>query len=274
MGTHRGRLNGMIKATASGIIFLLAGQMMAQEKGPEKFNWPGHTTAAVCLTYDDGLDCHLDVAIPALDSHQLKGTFYCTGFSMSLFERVEEWRKAAADGHELGNHTLFHPCHRDRFDWVRPEYDLNSYTFMQLRDELRTANSLLKAIDGRDERSFAYTCSNHTIDGVSFIDSIRGMFPSARGGGPLPSSMNELDIHYVPSWGVQDPTGEELIAYVNEALEHGTVAVIMFHSVGGGYLNVSAEAHESLLDYLDKRREVIWTDTFLKVMNYVKAQSH
>ena len=51
------------------------------------------------------------------------------------------------------------------------------------------------------------------------------------------------------------------------------MAVIMFHSVGGGYLNVSAEAHEQLLEYLDSHREILWTDTFLRVMNYVKEQS-
>lgn len=260
-------------AYSSLIIFLFLMPLMAQESGQGEFTWPEGRKAAVCLTYDDGLDCHLDVAIPALDQHQLKGSFYCTGYAPSLYERVEEWREAAGKGHELGNHTLFHPCHGDSFDWIKPEYDLNSYTFDQLKNELRTANSLLKAIDGREERSFAYTCTNYTIDGISFIDSISSMFPSARGGGPLPESMKDVDRYYVPSWGVIDPTGEELIAYVNEALDKGTMAVIMFHSVGGGYLNVSTEAHEQLLTYLDSRRDVIWTDTFLEVMNYVKAQS-
>jgi hypothetical protein len=27
-----------------------------------QFTWPGGAKAAVCFTYDDGLDCHLDVA--------------------------------------------------------------------------------------------------------------------------------------------------------------------------------------------------------------------
>jgi len=248
--------------------------LLAQADSNRTFVWPEGKKAAVCLTYDDGLDCHLDVAMPALEKYGLKGTFYATGFSSSLYTRMEEWRLWAAKGHELGNHTLFHPCDGNSFDWVIPEYDLNRYTFAQLRNELRTANSLLKAIDGRDERSFAYTCTNYTINGVSFIDSIRGMFPSARGGGPVPSTMEGLDIYYVPSWGVSDPSGEELIAYVKEAEKMGTIAVFMFHSVGGGYLNVSAEAHEQLLEYLDSRRENIWTDTFLNVMKYVKVQSY
>ena len=54
------------------------------------FSWPEGKEAAVCLTYDDGLDCHLDVAAPALESHNLRGTFYCTGHSQSLHDRTEE----------------------------------------------------------------------------------------------------------------------------------------------------------------------------------------
>ena len=199
------------------------------------------------------------------------GTFYCTGNSPSLYQRLEEWRGMAARGHELGNHTLFHPCHGDKFDWVKPEYDLNKYTLDRLLSELNTANSLLKSVDGKEIRTFAYTCTNFTIGGVSFIESIRELFPAARGGGPLPPSLENLDFYYVPSWGVDDPTGEELIAYLEEARRRGTLAVIMFHSVGGGYLNVSAEAHEQLLAYLAEHRDIYWTDTFLNVMDHMRS---
>ncbi len=65
---------------------------------------------AVALTYDDALNVDLDHAIPALDSVGLKGTFYLSGYSPALTNRFAEWRKVAAAGHELGNHTLFHPC--------------------------------------------------------------------------------------------------------------------------------------------------------------------
>jgi len=241
----------------------------AQDACENRFQWPEGKRAAVCLTYDDGLDCHLDVAAPAMERYGMRGTFYCTGNSSSLFVRLDEWRALASRGHELGNHTLFHPCHGDKFDWVKPEQDLNGYTLDQLLNELRTANSLLKAIDGLEERTFAYTCTNYTINGVSFIDSIRDFFPAARGGGPILESMDGLDRYYVPSWAVIDPMGEELIAYVKEAISSRTMAVFMFHSVGGGYLNVSAEAHEKLLDYLNRNQNVIWTDTFFNVMKHV-----
>jgi sialate O-acetylesterase len=258
--------------TLSMILSPVFSDIKAQENTGTSFAWPEGKKAAVCLTYDDGLDCHLDVAAPALEQHGFRGTFYVTGKSPSLYSRTDDWRAMAARGHELGNHTLFHPCHASTYDWVLPEYDLDSYTLDRLLSELYTANSLLKAVDGRDERSFAYTCTNHTIQGVSFVDQMRELFPAARGEGDIPVSMENLDTHYVPSWGVVDPSGDELIRYVEEALKKGSMAVLMFHSVGGGYLNVSSEAHEQLLQYLDSHREVLWVDTFQEVMQHVSRE--
>ena len=72
------------------------------QTGSDRFAWPGNAKAAVCLTYDDGLDCHIDKAVPALDSFDLKGTFFCTGMSPSLYHRMDEWRAITEAGHELG----------------------------------------------------------------------------------------------------------------------------------------------------------------------------
>jgi len=241
-----------------------------QLSGQDNFSWPENKLCAVVLTYDDGLDCHLDNAVPALDQNSLKGTFYCPGHSASLYQRMEEWRDIVLSGHELGNHSLFHPCDGEKFDWVKPEADLNNYTMDQIISELSVANTLLKAVDGKTERTYAFTCSDFEVGGESFVEEVRELFFSARSGGTIPESMVDLDLHFVPSWGVIDPTGEELIEYVNEAREKGTIAVFMFHSVGGGYLNVSDEAHGELLTYLSKNKDVIWTDTFMNVTKWVK----
>lgn len=247
-------------------------KLTAQNFKEDNFRWPDNKKLAVCLTYDDGLDCHLDVAVPALDSFNFKGTFFCTGYSSSLNVRMDEWRDIAGNGHELGNHTLFHPCDGDKFDWVVPEYDLNGYSINQLINELNTANTLLKAVDGNSERTFAYTCSDYKIGEQSFVDTIRNHFIGARNDGDIPENMEDVDIHFVPSWGVIVPTGKELIDYVKLAKEKGTLAVFMFHSVGGGYLNVSAEAHSELLNYLQQNQDLIWVDTFINVIKHVKTE--
>src|SRR4051812_42405939 len=71
--------------------------------------WNGKSCAVV-LTYDDAIDIDLDHVVPALDSQKLKGTFYLIGSSGIMNTRMNEWRNAAKKGHELANHTLFHPC--------------------------------------------------------------------------------------------------------------------------------------------------------------------
>ena len=235
-----------------------------------QFKWPDGKKAAVVFTYDDALDCHLDVAVPQLDEFGFKGTFYCTGNSPSLYNRMEDWRQIVTNGHELGNHTLFHPCDGARLDWVKPEYDINKYTHEQIVNELRTANTLLKAIDGKTERTFGYTCSDYIAGGVDFTDDIKKMFSAARCDGPVPETMKGYAFFKTPSWGVNSPTADELIAYVNKARENGTIAVFMFHSVGGGYLNVGATEHRKLLEYLKENEADFYTGTFMEVMNYIK----
>ena len=73
---------------------------------------------------------HLENAIPDLDSLHLKGTFYLADYLGNLQSQIPKWRTAAANGHELGNHTIYHPCEGGRpgREFVRPEVDLNNYS--------------------------------------------------------------------------------------------------------------------------------------------------
>lgn len=252
-----------------GFVFLMIFMTISVNTNAQ-FKWPDGKKAAVVFTYDDGLDCHLDVAVPQLDEFGFKGTFYCTGNSQSLYKRLEEWRQIANNGHELGNHTLFHPCDGKRFDWVKPEYDLNSYTTDQLIAELNVANTLLKAIDGKTDRTFGYTCSDYVAGGKDFTGEIEKLFTGARCDGLMPETMQSYNVYKTPSWMAVDPTAGQLIEYVEKAREKGTIAVIMFHSVGGGYLNVGADEHRKLLEFVKNNEKDFYTGTFLEVMNYIK----
>ena len=235
-----------------------------------QFKWPNGAKAAVVFTYDDGLDCDLDVVVPQLDEFGLKGTFFCTGNSPSLYNRTEEWRAITKRGHELGNHTLFHPCDGTGQDWVKPEYDLRTYTPEQIVAELKTANTLLKAIDGKTERSYGYTCSHFVANGVDFTDSIKNIFVAARCDGPIPEIMDGYKTWKTPSSMSVDPEIDDLIAKVEEAKAKGTIVVFMFHNVGGGYLNTAADVHKQLLQYVSENSDDLYSDSFINVMKYVK----
>ena len=109
-------------AAACAASALALGTAMAQAPA---FPWPDGQRAAVSLSYDDAVPSQLDNAIPALDRHGLKGTFYLILAAETVRERLEEWRAAARSGHELGNHSLFHQCSARGAgrEWVKPEQD-------------------------------------------------------------------------------------------------------------------------------------------------------
>src|SRR6476620_11749584 len=142
--------------------------------------WQGKKCAVV-LTYDDAISEHLDNAIPVLDSLGLKATFYITAFSQSMQTRLNEWKKLASKGYELGNHTLYHPCIGGKGrEWVKPEYDMNNYTVKRMIDETRMTNVFLQALDGKTKRTFAFTCGDMKIGDSSFMNAMKNDFVAAR----------------------------------------------------------------------------------------------
>ena len=165
----------------------------------------------------------------------------------------------AQRGHELGNHSLIHPCRRFAPDGAR------------MVTKLPTMNTLLRALDGKLVRTCAYTCSDHIAGQDSFVDALGPLFVAARGGTPaVVADLKTLDLHLVPGWGVRGVSGDEMIAFVNQALHTGGLAVFMFHGVGGGHdINVDRAEHQQLLAWLAANRPRIWTGTFLQVMQHI-----
>jgi sialate O-acetylesterase len=241
--------------------------------------WPEGRQAAICLTYDDGFENHLDIVGPQLDSFNLKGTFFVPGHTSCLDSRINDWRKLAASGHELGNHTLFHPC-----DWAsggmgKPygHGDLSQYTFEQLIMELETANTLLKAVDAQNNRTFAYTCGQYRVEGADFSDSLRYLFSAARAAGPIPETMMDFNVYKASSWCVPEKTkADELIEYCKQAKKKGTIAIFMFHGIGEktgyGWFNVTSSDHLELLKYLHKNADDYYCATFMEVMDYIRKK--
>ncbi len=257
---------------AMGLMFGLSTQVNAADTA---FKWPNGAKAAVNLAYDDALDSQLDNAIPTLNKYKLKGTFYLNVVSPTLNTRLEEWRKAAKEGHELGNHSIFHQCSKSSpgRDWVAADRDLDKVSVTQMQDQVKVTNSFLHAIDGKTERTYTPPCIDLNAGGANYVDGLKGEFVAfkAMGGGVTPD-MKTLDPYRV---GVDFPnnvTGAQLIAIVKDAAAKGTMANFTFHGVGGDHLVTSKEAHDELLKYLADNKDIYWTDTFVTIMKYVKEQ--
>lgn len=259
------------------LLILLTGAAIMTTLHADTFAWPEGKTAAVCLTYDDAWPSQLDIALPALDSLGFKATFYINGSAEFLDKRMDEWRQVAAHDHELGNHTLFHPCleykNGEHRAWLPDEQKMENYTLDQFLLECRVANVLLKAVDGRTERSFAYTCCDTWLgDHISLLEPLAAMFPGARSIGETPTSLSALNVMDVPSLTVLNHSGAQLIEQVKIAVQNGTLVVFLFHGIDESHLPVSSAAHQQLLDYLQQNCKTIWTDTFLNVIKHVNSE--
>lgn len=239
--------------------------------------WPHGAKAAVSLAYDDALDSQLDHAIPALDKYGLKASFYLQLSNPAVGKRMAQWRAAAANGHELGNHTLFHQCSRSAPDreWVQAHRNIDTTSVLQMKDQIVLGNTMLAAIDGRIERTFTAPCGDLMAGGTSYLPAIRSEFIAikAGGGSGIPDSMGALDPFRVEVAAPVGLNGNELIAMVKEAAAKGTMVNLTFHGIGGDYLATSREAHEELLAYLSANKDIYWTDTFLNIMKYAKSHA-
>lgn len=256
------------------LLVLLLLLPCARASATDAFAWPEGRRAAVSLAYDDALPSQLDNAIPALDRHGLKASFYLVLAADTVRDRRADWQAAARNGHELGNHTLFHACSSslpDR-DWVPPHRDLDSTTVAQLRDQVLLANTVLAVLDGRTERTMTVPCGDTQARDGNYVDAVAPAFVAIKlGQGGVVADMAALDPASVPVDVPVDVTGDALIARVEEAARRGTMAGFTFHGIGGDYLAVSSEAHEALLRHLAAHPDVYWVAPFVDIMRHVAA---
>src|SRR5438105_15428605 len=87
---------------ASLVCGLFFSHCFAQTETLQVLPWDGHS-AAMSLTFDDASPVHSDVAVPELNKRHLRATFFVT---VSKLTRLDDWRRAQAQGHEIGNHSV------------------------------------------------------------------------------------------------------------------------------------------------------------------------
>lgn len=248
---------------------LLTMHVNAQEELP----WKGKK-AAVVITYDDAIHEHLDNAVPVLDSLGLKATFYITAFSPSVQSRLNEWKSLAAKGHELGNHTLYHPCNGGPGrEWVSKEHDLTNYTVKRIEEEIRMTNLFLQSLDGKSKRTFAFTCGDMKVEDSAFILGMEKDFIAARAVRNEMHPIGQIDLYNIDCYVVNNHSAAEMKTWVDKAIANRSLLVILFHGVGGGNgLNVQLKDHREFLLYLRQHEKQIWVAPLLETAAYIKEQ--
>ncbi|WP_440906489.1 polysaccharide deacetylase family protein (plasmid) [Catenovulum sp. SX2] len=239
----------------------------------ENLLWNGKQ-AAIALTYDDALNVHLDIVAPQLNQFNFKGTFYLTVASDAFRQRLAAWQQVANQGHELGNHTLFHPCRADlpNRDWVATDRDLAKWSKQQLINNLKIANTTLTALTGKNTRSFAYTCGDTTAGKDNFIQDIKPLFSGARGVHYQLTTPNNIDRYNMPAYVVHGQTLAQLTEQVDQAIKQQALLIFLFHGVGGEHgLNIDADTHLALLEYIRKHQQQLWVAPVHDIAEFISS---
>src|ERR1700736_1441418 len=92
----------LVRAILMGSLFVSC--CFAQAPALKVLPWNNHA-GAVSLTFDDSRTVHLDTAIPELNKRHLQATFFLI---VAKTTRLDDWRKARLQGHEIGNHSVCH----------------------------------------------------------------------------------------------------------------------------------------------------------------------
>ncbi|OHB63626.1 MAG: polysaccharide deacetylase [Planctomycetes bacterium RBG_13_60_9] len=236
-----------------------------------KFVWPDGKRAAVSLSFDDARASQLDVGIPLLNNYGLKATFYVS--TVPAGQRVSEWKAALAAGHEIGNHSMKHPC-TGNFPFAR-EKALEDYTLTQMAAELDQANAEIERLLNVHPVTFAYPCGQKFVgrgrNVKSYVPAVAERFLAGRGwrdeGANDPAFCDLAQLMTAEFDGL---TFEQLKVLIDQATERGFWLVLCGHEIGdSGRQTVRIDTLHAFCEYAKDPKNGVWVDTVASVARYV-----
>ena len=236
------------------------------------FFWPEGIKMGLSLTFDDARLSQADNGIPLLDRYNVKATFYVSPPAFSM--RLDAWKKSVASGHEIGNHSLVHPC-SGNFTFSR-ERALEDYTLERMHAELDSASRLIKELVGINPVSFAYPCGQtfigRGINTRSYVPVVASLFQTGRGWpGEAPNDPAFCDLAQLTGMKLDGQTFEEIRVLIERAKSSGHWLVLAGHEMGGeGNLVSCLETIEAICRYASDPANGIWIDTVSNIASYIQ----
>jgi peptidoglycan/xylan/chitin deacetylase (PgdA/CDA1 family) len=149
---------GVVALAAGPSVWLQARQVVGSSPA-KTFRWPNGKRAAVSLSFDDARVSQIDTGLALLDRQHVKATFFVQ--TENIRKRLDGWKKAVADGHEIGNHSKTHPCTAN-YSFSRANA-LEDYTLEMMAAQLDGANAEIESLLGVKPRTFAYPCGQKFV---------------------------------------------------------------------------------------------------------------
>ncbi|MGH9765815.1 MAG: polysaccharide deacetylase family protein [Blastocatellia bacterium] len=253
---------------------LLLSVLAFAQQPSTNFTWPDGKRAALSLSFDDARQSQAPAGVALLDKHNVKVTFYVVPSAVE--RQLEGWKKAVTSGHEIGNHSLNHPC-TGNFAWSRQKA-LEDYTLEKMRDELQQANRRIKELLGVTAESFAYPCGQtfvgRGVDTKSYVPVVAALFGSGRTWqDETPNDPGFCDLAQTTGVEMDGRDFEQILPILEKAKETGQWVVLAGHEIGqDGAQTTRMAMLEKLMRYANDPANKLWIAPVGTVAKYVRER--
>ena len=257
-------------------VGLIPNTILPAQTPPLPYPWPEGKEAALSLSFDDARLSQVDVGAGLFDRFGVKVTFYVSPAEVN--RRLAGWKRITADGHEIGNHTVNHPC-TGNFSWSR-ESALENYTLPRIRSELVEASNRIEKTLGVRPTTFAYPCGQtfvgRGLETKSYVPVVAELFEAGRGW--LGETTNDpwfCDLAQVLSMAMDETDFEEVRSILDKARETGQWLILTGHEIGdAGFQTTRVAMLEKLIPYALDPARAVWIAPVGTVAKHILHQRH
>ncbi len=220
--------------------------------------WSGFKTAAITWTFDDGCTYQFSRALPMFDANGFKMTFYPVPSWSPPWDKLQA---AAAEGHEVGSHTVDH--HLADVNYQQQIYELSQSQII-----------VDSCIPGNQCVTIAYPNCNEGNEPLIAQYYIAGRNCSSGLISATPSNFYQIGCHILGSC-CGNNTLASITSKIDAAGTAGGWCVFLIHDLddGSGFSPLPSTVLSQSLQYLAARRNTCWVETFRNVVRYIKERN-
>jgi len=225
--------------------------------------WPQGKRAAVSLTFDDARPSQIDTGLPLLERLGIRVTFFVSPGNIE--KRLDGWKRAAAQGHEIGNHSMTHPC-TGNYAFSRSNA-LEDYDLARIAADLDAAQQAIHRLLGVTPVSFAYPCGLKFVGrgrtARSYVPVVAEKFLLGRG--YMDEAANDPAV-FDPAQAMGAPFDDmapgQALQLLKAAAEQGRWIIFVGHDIGPRrFQSVDSATIEAIAAYAKDPANGIWLDT-------------
>jgi hypothetical protein len=262
----------ILRYSVIGILLFYTGNANSQKAAG--FKWPEGKRIAVSLTFDDARASQVNGGTALLDQYGAKATFFLVPGAAK--EQLEGWKKAVASGHEIGNHSLVHPC-SGNFPWSRQKA-LEDYTLDKRRTELVESNKEIEKLLGVKPEVFAYPCGQTFVgrgrDTKSYVPLVSELFLLGRGWlDEGPNDPTFCDFAQLTGIETDGKNFEDILPVLENAKANNFWVVFAGHEMGeSGVQTTRLSMLKKLIAFAQDPANEIWLAPVGTVAKYVQSK--